>query len=60
MGRPADLVLIDTATVRDNASMTDALAVSSGVRGVWVNGEQVWDGARSTGERPGLVVRRGN
>jgi N-acyl-D-amino-acid deacylase len=58
VGRPADVVLIDTATVKDNASMTDALAVSSGIKGVWVNGEQVWDGAKSTGKRPGEIVRR--
>ncbi len=58
VGRAADVVLIDTATVRDNASMQDALAVSSGIKGVWVNGEQVWDGAKSTGKHPGEIVRR--
>ena len=58
MGRAADVVLIDTATVRDNANLQDSLAVSSGIKGVWVNGEQVWDGAKSTGKRPGEIVRR--
>ncbi|MFM7275379.1 MAG: amidohydrolase family protein, partial [Gammaproteobacteria bacterium] len=58
VGRAADVVLLDTATLRDNASMRDALAVSSGIEGVWVNGEQVWDGSRSTGKHPGQIVRR--
>jgi N-acyl-D-amino-acid deacylase len=58
VGRAADVVLIDTATVRDNANLQDSLAVSSGITSVWVNGEQVWDGTKSTGKRPGEIVRR--
>jgi N-acyl-D-amino-acid deacylase len=56
-GRAADLVLLDPATVRDNAVIGKPHELSSGILGVWVNGERVWDGKQSTGARPGQVLR---
>jgi N-acyl-D-amino-acid deacylase len=55
---PADLVLFDPATVRDRSTIGNPQEVSAGIRGVWVNGELVWDGHKATGARPGEVVRR--
>lgn len=58
VGKVADIVLFDPATVRDNASIKEPGALSSGVRSVWVNGEQVWDGSKSTPARPGKMLKR--
>jgi len=56
---PADLVLFDPTQVSDRSTIEQPHAVSAGIRGVWVNGERVWDGEKPTGARPGQVVRRG-
>jgi N-acyl-D-amino-acid deacylase len=58
VGGYADLVLFDPASVIDRATPEDPHALSEGIRGVWVNGRQVFDGTRATGERPGQVLRR--
>jgi N-acyl-D-amino-acid deacylase len=57
-GMRADLVLFDPATVKDRATPEDPHAVSAGVRSVWVNGVLVYRDGKSTGERPGRVLRR--
>lgn len=57
-GLPADLVLFDPTAVRDRATIAAPHEVSAGIRGVWVNGELVWDGEYATGARPGRVLRR--
>jgi N-acyl-D-amino-acid deacylase len=57
-GAYADLVLFDPATVGDRADFGASREPSVGVRSVWVNGEPVWDGARTTGKHPGRVLRR--
>jgi N-acyl-D-amino-acid deacylase len=58
-GAFADLVLFDPATVADRATPTQPNAPSVGIVGVWVNGEQVYSGEGTTGNRPGRVLRRG-
>jgi N-acyl-D-amino-acid deacylase len=58
VGRPADLVLFDPATVADRATITEPHAPSVGIRTVWVNGEVVYEGGRATGRHPGRVLRR--
>ena len=58
IGRYADLVLFDPHTVRDRADLDNPGALSTGMHGVWVNGERVWDGSRSTGALPGQIVTR--
>lgn len=67
-GAHADLVLFDPATVDSELlSMVDDLpggtsrlyAGSVGVQGVWVGGVKVVEDGRSTGARPGIVVRSG-
>jgi N-acyl-D-amino-acid deacylase len=57
-GMVADLVLFDPATIQDHATPEEPHALSTGIRGVWVNGELVFDGAKTTGARPGRVIRR--
>jgi N-acyl-D-amino-acid deacylase len=58
LGRPADLVLFDPATVADRATVTEPHAPSVGIRTVWVNGEVVYEDGRVTGRHPGRVLRR--
>lgn len=67
-GAHADLVLFDPETVdSEMLSMVDDLpggtsrlyAGSIGVKGVWVGGERVVEDGRSTGARPGSVIRSG-
>ena len=57
-GAPADLVLFDPATVADRATAEDPARPPAGIAKVWVNGTLVHDGGKSTGARPGRVLRR--
>jgi N-acyl-D-amino-acid deacylase len=54
----ADLVLFDPATVRDQATLAEPRALSTGIVGTWVNGVQVYRDGASTVARPGRVLRR--
>jgi N-acyl-D-aspartate/D-glutamate deacylase len=57
-GAAADVVVLDPATVTDNATYADPCRPSSGVRHVLVNGEfVVRDGALQTDALPGRPVR---
>lgn len=57
-GFHADLVLFDPAAVADAASFEHPAVSSHGIVGTWVNGRQVWAEGASTGERPGMLLRR--
>ncbi len=59
-GMYADLVLFDPVTVMDRATPEEPHALSSGIHRVWVNGVLVYEAGRTTGERPGRVIRRVN
>ncbi len=54
----ADLVLFDPSTVRDNSTMTDAKALSSGIAIVWVNGQIVYRDNKATNVFPGVFIGR--
>ena len=54
----ADLVLFDPEKIQDNATMDDINRLSSGIINVWVGGELVYSDKKSTGLRPGQVIRR--
>ena len=58
-GAYADLVLFDPETVSDHAAFDAPHARSTGIEGVWVNGERVWGGdAPDAPAYPGQVIRR--
>lgn len=57
-GAKADLVLFDPATVKDNATVENNTALSSGILKTWVNGILVYADGKATGARPGQVIRR--
>ena len=57
-GQYADLVLFDPETVIDRSTYEDPHVPSAGIEKVWVNGELVFDGGETTGNRPGRVIRR--
>lgn len=56
----ADLVLFDPATVVDNATITNATALSSGVHRVWVNGKLVFANQKAEPNFSGRFVERGD
>jgi N-acyl-D-aspartate/D-glutamate deacylase len=58
LGTIADLVLFDPEKIQDNATMDDINRLSSGIINVWVGGELVYSDKKSTGLRPGQVIRR--
>ena len=58
LGKVADLVLFDPATVIDRATITNSQAISEGIEGVWVNGELVFTGNKPTGKRSGVLIKR--
>jgi N-acyl-D-amino-acid deacylase len=56
VGKVADLVLFDPATVIDNATFLEPFKLSTGIDKVWVSGTLAWDTGKSTGARPGRVL----
>lgn len=56
-GNSADLVLFDATTIIDRATMQNPTALSAGIEKVWVNGKLVYQDRRTTGVRPGQIVR---
>jgi len=57
VGKVADLVLFDPLTVSDNATFKEPFKLSSGIEKVWVSGQLAWDQGKSTGARPGRVLK---
>ncbi|MGI9205132.1 MAG: N-acyl-D-amino-acid deacylase family protein [Woeseiaceae bacterium] len=53
----ADIVVFDPERIADNASFDDPHQYATGVRHVFVNGEQVLENGRHTGALPGRVIR---
>ena len=56
-GYRADLVLFDPSTVIDRATFEQPQLISTGIKRVFVNGQEVWDGEKVTGNKPGWVLR---
>lgn len=57
-GAYADLVLFDPDVIIDRATYDAPHRPATGIRSVWVNGVQVFDGEAATGQRPGRIIRR--
>jgi N-acyl-D-amino-acid deacylase len=56
-GKAADLVLFDPETISDRATLEKPKALAVGIEKVWVNGELVFQDRRTTGAKPGRVLR---
>ena len=57
-GAYADLVVFDPGVVIDSADFESPMQQAAGIHEVIVNGDPVWRGNASTGERPGRILRR--
>jgi N-acyl-D-amino-acid deacylase len=57
-GYKADLVLFDPTTIIDRSTFKDPQLISEGVSRVLVNGVEVWNGGKATGNLPGKALRR--
>lgn len=55
-GLKADLVLFDPTLVIDRATFASPGELSFGMQSVFVNGQLVWDGNWTTGDRPGVII----
>lgn len=58
VGYPADIVLFDPATVKDEATVKEPHKISQGIEKVWVNGKLVFENKKTTGVYPGRVIKR--
>jgi len=56
-GYKADLVLFDPAAVIDRSTFQQPQLISAGVKTVFVNGVEVWQDDKVTGNRPGRALR---
>ncbi|CAG2134521.1 D-aminoacylase [Cupriavidus yeoncheonensis] len=57
-GAFADLTVLDPETVGEGASFARPIAPAIGIDTVLVNGSVVWRDGKSSGARPGQVLRR--
>ena len=57
-GAWADIAIFDAGTVGEAATFQHPIAPAHGIDTVIVNGELVWRNGKSTGARPGRVLRR--
>lgn len=58
VGAFADITLFDAASIVDLADFDDSARLSRGIDSVFVEGVAVWERGRSTGARPGRMLRR--
>jgi N-acyl-D-amino-acid deacylase len=57
-GMAADITLFDAREIAEGASFQKPIAPAKGIDTVIVNGTIVWRDGKSTGARPGQVLRR--
>jgi N-acyl-D-amino-acid deacylase len=57
-GNYADITVFDPESVADRATFETPTLASTGIEHVFVGGRAVWSEGKSTGERPGRVLRR--
>ena len=51
-------MLLNPATIKDNANFKDSKALSEGIIKVWVNGVCVYNEKKSTNKFPGTFIGR--
>jgi N-acyl-D-aspartate/D-glutamate deacylase len=56
VGKKADMVLLNPATVNDNATINNSKLLSTGIETVWVNGQIVYKAQKATGKLPGVLL----
>ncbi len=56
-GYYADIVIFDPATIEDHATFQEPHQYASGIKQVWINGEQVIRDGEHTGATPGRFVK---
>jgi N-acyl-D-amino-acid deacylase len=56
-GMQADVVLFDPLRVIDRATFKDPFLIADGIARVFVNGSEVWGDGKTTGAKPGRVLR---
>ena len=56
-GAYADVTVFDPLTVKDTATFEAPMQPAAGIELVLVNGQPVWQGGQTTGERPGRPIR---
>mgnify|MGYP002683335808 CR=1 FL=1 len=59
VGSWADIVVFDPDTVKDQATYKDPWQNSTGIEYVFVNGRLAVEQGQLTGERAGVVLRKG-
>lgn len=57
-GMRADLLLFDAGTIADHATFVEPRQYPTGFAGIWVNGEQVFDGEKTLPKCPGMILRQ--
>src|SRR5436190_11650197 len=57
-GYYADLVMFDSATVSDEATVAEPHKLSDGIEKVWVNGTIVFQNKKTTELYPGKIIKR--
>ncbi len=57
VGYRSDLVLLDPNEVIDRSTFEKPQLIAAGIKKVFVNGREVWDGDKVTGAKPGVVLR---
>ena len=57
VGYRSDLVLLDPDEVIDRSTFEQPQLIAAGIKKVFVNGREVWDGDKVTGSKPGWVLR---
>ena len=58
VGNYADLVLLNPATVKDNATIQNSRALSTGIEMVWINGQVTYKNQKTTGAYPGVFIKK--
>ena len=57
VGKVADMVLFDPASIADRATPAEPNLLSTGISSVWVAGQQVYVNGAASSARPGVVIR---